>query len=137
MPLRPFTKNDYVTLWRSILPTSYTDPIETEGSGRGMDVPSALAAMSARLARAANVTTQALYLRPHSDQTEEIARGARKASGVVYVARSAPNLGELVVPVGTWLEAEQRGIAGEVVPLGRYAIKQALIVDEGDSEELE
>jgi len=33
MPLQPFSKDDFLDLWRRVLPGSYTQPIETEGDG--------------------------------------------------------------------------------------------------------
>ena len=131
MGMRPYTREDYLSLWRSVLPKFYTAPIEQEAGGRGLDVPSSQAVVLARVEDAANITQQAYFLRPHSIQTGEIARGPRKASGVVLLSRSAPNLGAIVIDAGTRLEAEQLGTAGEIVSLGRYLTTETVTIPEG------
>ncbi len=120
MGIRPYTKDEYLELWRQVLPKFYTDPIEAEGDGRGFDIPSLQAAIFERFERAANITQQAYFLRPHSIQTEEIARGAAKARGSVLVSRLSAALGSLIIPAGTPFEAEQIDSYGQAVSLGIY-----------------
>jgi hypothetical protein len=129
--MQPFTKDDYIALWRSVLPRFYTEPLETEADGRGFDVANAQAAIFARFEAAANVSQQAYFLRRHSIQTGEIARGPRKASGYVVVSRLAPNLGDILIQAGAFLEAEQLGTAGEIVSLGRYVTTADFTIPEG------
>lgn len=131
MGIKPFTQEDYLALWRAVLPKFYTDPIENEGEGRGFDVPSSQAAIFARYEAAANVSQQAYFLRPHSIQTGEIARGSAKARGPVFISRLEAGLGSILIPAGTPLEAEQLGSAGEVVSLGRYFLLSAVTMASG------
>lgn len=131
MGIKPFTQEDYLALWRSVLPKFYTDPIEHEGEGRGFDVPSSQAAIFARIESAANVSQQAYFLRPHSTQTGEIARSANKARGPVFISRLEAGLGSILIPAGTPFEAEQLGGAGEVVSLGRYYLLSAVTLTSG------
>lgn len=134
--MKPATKKDFEDLWRSVLPDFYTVPIETEADGRGFDIPSAQASVFERLERSINVSTQAYYVRPHSTQTEAYARGAAKARGDVQIVRAAPVAGALLVPAGTFFEAEQLGTFGEVVSVGRFALVSDLAVPDGSGAPL-
>jgi hypothetical protein len=129
--MKPATEADFLDLWRSVLPRFYTAPIENEGDGRGLDVPTLQAAIMARLERAANVNQQAYYLRPHSTQTGEIARSAARARGTVRFTRVGSVAAELRIPSQTILEAEQLGPTGETVSLGRYLTTTETVMESG------
>lgn len=137
MGIGPATKEDYLELWRSIFPEFYTEPIETEADGRGFDVPSAQAAMVAAFERSANLSHQSYYLKPHSIQTESVARGPRKASGTVLVRRQAPNLGDVLLVAGTRLRAEMMSSYGDQLFLGHCLTTADVTLPEGDGSTFE
>src|SRR5262252_565380 len=131
MPLQPFSKDDFLDLWRRVLPGSYTQPIETEGDGIGFDVPSSHAAMWAEVEVSLNLSQQGYYLRAHSGATGPIAASAQKALGSVLVARAAPTIGALVLPVGTIFRAVSRNSNGGELFLGRYLSTAEVTLPQG------
>lgn len=118
MALQPFIKADFLQLWRGVLPESYTYPLEQ--SEAGLDIPSAHAAIWARVEQAANRSQGSYYLRAHSTQTAPIASGPVKATGTVELRRAAPALGDIAFPRGTVLIAEVRDSLGGTLFLGRF-----------------
>lgn len=132
MKNEPFTKDDFLDLWRQVLPKMYTDPIENEANGQGFDIPSLQAAIFARFEAAVNTNQQAYFLRRHSNQTGEIARAGAKARGTVYISRPSGDAA-VTVPRGTILIAEQRGTVGETVTVGRYLTTHDATLGEGDA----
>ncbi len=131
MPLQPYTQTDFLELWRRVLPRSYTEPIETEGGGVGFDLPSAHAAIWARVEVSLNLTQQGYYLRAHSSATGPIAASAEKATGQVLVTRAAPTVGAITLPVGTVFRALARSSLGGELFLGRYFSTATVTLPQG------
>lgn len=120
MPLQPLDQDGFLTLWRSLVPKGYSEPLEQQNQGAGLDPIAAHAATWERVEQALNRSQQAYYLRAHSDQTEAPASGPVKASGFVQVTRQAPTNGVLSIPAGTLFEAVVTDSTGQELVLGRY-----------------
>lgn len=131
MALAPFIQEEFLALWRRVLPGSYTEPIETEGGGVGFDIPAAHAAMWAEVETSFNLTQQGYYLRRHSTATGPVAVGARQATGEVLIARAAPTIGALVVPQGTRFRGLATDSLGAELFLGTWLSTEDLTLPEG------
>lgn len=79
----PRTRDEFLALWRSLFPSSYTSPIDR--SADGLDTFAAIAAIFARIDKAINSTQQRAFIRPHSQQTGEPATGGVRSTGYVIV----------------------------------------------------
>jgi len=90
------TKAELLEIWRRDMDPGYTIPLEQEAEGRGLDVISGLAAMLERASQAVQVSTQALYLKPHSTQLDPPASGGVKATGSIDISLDAPANGDLL-----------------------------------------
>lgn len=120
MALRPATQADFLALWRSILPAAYTDPIEQEAEGAGLDIPSLQAAVWAEFETNCNVSQQAYFLRQHSIATGATAASGAKARTTLQVYRAAPALGDLLIPQGRVFLAIATDSLGGALALGRF-----------------
>ena len=105
--------DDLLEIWRKSFDSSYTIPLETESDGLGVDVIAGIAAVFERAAAATEITTQSLYILPHSTQTRDPASGAAKATGVVTITRQAPAYGPIELETGDPLLVEILDPAGE------------------------
>ena len=131
MAFPPLTQPQLLDLWRRLFPASYTTPIEDANNGQGFDVPSQQAAQFSRAADAAAVTSQAYYLRPHSDQVRPEAAGERAATGTVEFTRAAPAAGKVTLPAGTTLLAIELDTVGGLAEVGRFALTADLTLAAG------
>lgn len=134
MACEPLSKEQFIELWRRILPRSYTAPIQEERSGRGMDVPCLQARIWELYCENLEISQQAYYLLPHSTQTRSESEGARKSTGVIFLQRSAPVLGDITIQVGTVFEARVTDSFGESLLVGRYLSTAEVILPEGDGQ---
>lgn len=131
MPLEPSTKDDLLDLWRRILPREYTVPIEQERGGQGFDVPSAQAAIYARMSEAVNNTFEALFLKDYVHRTGDYSRGEQKARVDVELSRLPPAWGDIVVPQGTRLLALFVGTRGQRVEIGEFRTAEQATIPDG------
>ena len=132
MALRPSTKEDFLTLWRSVLPGDYTEAIENEASGAGFDVPSLQAAIFADFENNLNVSQQAYFLRQHSIQTGAPASSGAKARTTLQLYRVAPVLGDILIPQGRVFLAVASDSNGGELALGRFMAVEAVTLPEGN-----
>jgi hypothetical protein len=109
------TKEELLDAWRSAFPASYTVPLETENDGRGFDVIVAAAAVLERVGIAAETSTQAMFVLPHSIQTAPEAAGEARATGNVTLRRAAPADGDINLEAGDALLVELATIDGETI----------------------
>lgn len=109
------TQAELLEVWRSVLPESYTTPLEEENDGRGFDVIAACAAVLARVAAAVETTTQAMYLFPHSIQEAPESSGEAHATGNVTLTRAAPTDGVLSLEEGDSMLVELVTLDGETI----------------------
>lgn len=133
MGCEPLGLDDFLELWRTILPDSYTDAIEHDGSGRGMDVPALQAAIFAEFCEALEQNWQSFYIERHSDQTRPPGTGPTTAAGAVELRRTAPTLGDIYVPAGTQFDAQVTDSFGQVRTVGTYVSLVAVTLASGNS----
>lgn len=107
------TKDDLLAVWRRDMDPAYVEPLETEDEGRGLDVIAGLAAVLERASEAVTVSTQALYLKPHSTQLAPPASGATVAVGEVEVYRRIVVGGPIFLDDGDEIVAHFLGVNGE------------------------
>lgn len=118
------TTEELLDIWRSSFDTSYTLPLEGDGDGLGLDVIASIAAIFERAAAATEVSTQALYILPHSIQSREPAGGAARATGQVTITRGAPAYGAIE------LETEDPLLVEILDPSGEYQSEITLDLDQ-------
>ncbi len=109
------TRDELLDIWRSVMPESYTIPLEEENDGRGFDVIEACAAVWARVAAAVETSTQAMYLLPHSSQTAPESAGEAQATGNLTLTRSAPADGPINLEEGDKLSVELATLEGVTI----------------------
>lgn len=90
MAFAPWDRDRFLDLWRQLFPLEYTQPIEDELAGEGLDTIAAFAAIFGRVDSALNYSTQRFYLKPHSLQTGDPAAGGAFAVGSLDISRVAP-----------------------------------------------
>jgi hypothetical protein len=134
MPVPRTTKEGFVDIFRAVLPPAYIAPLEEQDDGAGMDLPYAFAAMAELADCALNKGTQAYFLRPHSDQTDEPAAAAVKATGAFLASRVGYSAGSLALPAGTVIEAYRLDSYGEEEIVGRYLMTADATIAEGTGE---
>ncbi len=132
MTTQPTNQADLLELWRRLFPPSYTQGIETEDDGAGFVVIQAIAAMFARVAEGAAVSTQAYYLLPSSHAVRPWAMGADYAAGTVQIARAAPAWADLLIPAGTLLLAKLTTADGVVVDGPEFQLTADVTIPAGD-----
>lgn len=82
------SKDELLAVWRGSVDADYANALKTAGDGNGYEVPSQAAEVWARISKAVEVSTQALYILPWSGQTEEPAGGDRKATVTLTFERT-------------------------------------------------
>ena len=128
----PLTKSELLALWRKIFPRGYTEPIENQAGGQGLDAFAQQAAQFENVAEAANVTTQAYYLRFHSTQTAPPAQGALASVGQLSITRLAPANGPITIIQGTEFIETRRNPDGVVVEGERFRSTADAVFVAGD-----
>lgn len=132
MPLDPWTKDDFLDLFRDLFPREFVRPLEEDLDGEGLDIYSAFAAIFARVDAALNYTTQRYYLKPHTLQTGEPAAGGAKATGTLNIARTAPVNQLLELVAGTQFVATYRDSRGATRFGATYDLRSDLAFAAGD-----
>jgi len=127
------TKEQLLNVWRTVLDRSYTDPLENDGGGMGFDIVAAIAATLERASRAADVSTQALYILPHSIQTQPPSAGATKATGQIVLTRQPPTLGDLDLEEGDELLATLTTPDGTLVGAATLELAADVVLPEGST----
>lgn len=116
------------------MPPQFTEPIESQADGQGMDVVAQSAAIMHRSNDAVATTTQAYYLRPHSGQDGPPAAGAEPAIGIITITRSAPAIGPITIPAGTIVVATIRHPDGTTSDGERFQTRNPLTIPSGDTQ---
>lgn len=122
MAFFPCSAQSYLILFRRLVPASYSDPLEQENGGLGIDPILAWCKIWERYDQAANLSQQAYFIQPHSEQTGPSASGPVRASGTVDVSRLAPADWQLSVPAGTVVEAVVTDSYGSPLLVQRYEL---------------
>ena len=104
----PLTRDQLLALWRAAVDPSYGDPIVAAGDGYGLEVYDQFFVALARVSQAADTTTQACYLFPHSSQTAPEAQGPQNATVTITVTRTGHLEKPLVMVAGLFGFQEQQ-----------------------------
>lgn len=136
MPVRRLNKDQFVDLFRSVLPESYTAPLESEDDAAGLDIVYAFGAMLELADCASNKGSQSQYLREHSAQTDVPASGAVKAQGTLLCSRQTVFLGDVEVRAGTLVECYRLDSFGEEQIVGYYVTTETVTLPEGSSAQV-
>lgn len=118
------TRDELLAAWRRDVDPAYSDPLETQDAGRGLDPISGMAAVLARASSATLATTQAIYLRTRSTQLAPPASGGVKGSATVQVYRGITVGGPVILDTGALLTAVFRGVDGEELLYPEYEVAQ-------------
>lgn len=135
--LGAMTREELLAIWRGAVDVSYGDPIVEAGDGRGLEAWNQYFAQLARVSTAIDVTTQAMYYKSHSGQSNPPAAGARKATVTLSFARTGRIEEPLVLYKGQVFAEEETTDwgkpVGEVVTTGRrYVLKETLVFHSGE-----
>lgn len=84
----PLSIADLLQVWVGAVDKTYSDPFIAAGEGKGLEAYTQGFAQSARVSTAIDVTTQALYILPHSTQTNPPAGGPVKATVTLTFTRA-------------------------------------------------
>lgn len=133
----PLSREELMAIWSSAVDTAYREPLEEAGDGAGLEVYSQAAEVFARVSKAIDVNTQALYILPHSGQSDEPANGDVKATVTLSIARTKLLEKTLVLTKGTFLVEEATTDAtdagGVDVLTGRqYILTEDLVIPAGE-----
>lgn len=105
--LGPLTREEMMQVWAAAVDKNYRAPLEDAGDGNGLEVYSQTAEQLARVSKAIDVTTQALYILPHSGQTNDPASGEQKATVTLAIARTKLIEHPLLLAAGTFVVEEE------------------------------
>lgn len=99
----PFTREELMDLWRSVVDPSYSEPLLK--SPEGIALIEAVAEEFARLSEMVNKDAQATFIMPYSGQTGEPAAGASQATVRLRLTRGGDASGEVTIVRGQAFEA--------------------------------
>ncbi len=109
----PLTREELTTLWTSAVDDLYAQPLIEQGEGSGLEIHTQAHEQFARVSRAIDLTTQAMYINAWSGQTNDAAQGENKAIVLLTFERDLTLLNsELRLSAGFTVE-EQVNDAGE------------------------
>lgn len=112
---RRVTKEELLAIWRRDMDSEYTEPLERELEGRGLDVIAGLAAVFERVSDAVQSSTQSFYLKPHSAQLDSPASGEEVAVGNIDIYRRLLLGGDINLLAGDVLVVRWQDTEGEWV----------------------
>lgn len=102
------TYADIQAIWQGAVDENFREPLESVGNGGGIEAYSQAWEVFERVSRAVDVTTQAMYIFPHSSQTNPPAAGEAKAIVTLTFTRSnARSNAPLRLAAGTIFIAHQ------------------------------
>jgi hypothetical protein len=138
----PLTRDDLQAIWEGALDKSYKDPFLAAGMGNGLEAHGQMWEIFARVSRAVDRTTQALFIVPWSGQSDSPAGGARKSLVTLTFARTLLIEQPMVLKAGQIFAEENQvdwGPDGGVPVLTgrRYALLQDLVFHPGDAGPLD
>ncbi len=82
------SKEDLTAIWTSAVDEVYLQPLLEQGEGKGLEVHTQAHAQYARVSKAIDQSTQALYIKAWSGQTSEPALGDQKATVTLTFSRA-------------------------------------------------
>lgn len=107
MKTGPLTRDELMLVWAAACDSGYREPLQDAGDGAGLEVYSQHAAQLERVSQAVDKSTQALYILPHSGQTDQPASGGQKATVTLTVSRTINLQRPLVITAGSLIVAEE------------------------------
>lgn len=110
----PLTREDFEAIWKSVTDPEYSRAFIEKGEGHGYEAHTQAMQQLERVSQGVDRTTQSLYARPWSGQTNEPAAGGQLASVTLELSRASAFTRAVVLPAGT-LVAE---VATDFGPLG-------------------
>lgn len=134
----PLTRDDLQAIWSGALDKSYRDPFLAAGMGNGLEAHGQMWEIFARVSRAVDRTTQALFIVPWSGQSDSPAAQAAKSLVTLTFARALLIDKPLVLKAGQ-IFAEENQIdwgpdGGVPVFTGRrFVLLQDLVFHPGDA----
>lgn len=134
----PVTRDELMAVWAAAVDSNYRLPLQEAGDGHGLEIYSQAATQLARVSESIDRTTQALYILPHSGQTDEPARGEAKATVTLSVRRLALTEHVLYLAPGSFIVAEETTDYGEngpvtVQPGRKYITTEPLVFCPGEA----
>lgn len=132
------TRDELLDIWRGAVDENYSAGLEEAGDGNGLEVIGQAAEQWARVSKAVDRSTQAMFILPWSGQTAEPASGERFSEVTLTFTRTKRLERPLVLAAGVIFveeETEDYGDNGpETVRTGRrYALKTSLVFHPGDA----
>jgi hypothetical protein len=125
-----FTQAELEEIWRRSMDSDYTEPLESEDDGRGFDVIAGVAKLWEYVSLSIDVSTQAMYVSHHSDQTQPPASGAIQAAGTVTLDRTFPKYGDIELEAGDVLEMSHVGTKGETIVIAELELSNDVSLPE-------
>lgn len=128
----PFTRDQLMELWGSVMDPGYTQPLLASGD-TGLELVGQMAEQFARASTMVNRDGQAMFIMPSSGQTDEPAGGARRATVTLEFTRLGIALQEVTFFAGQVLVEELAHDFGpdgpvEVLTGRRYVLRGTTFV---------
>lgn len=128
----PLTVDEIRQVWASAVDKSYRDPLLDAGDGRGLESYNQAFTQYARISQAIDRTTQSMYLRQHSSQSDLPSAGGAIATVELTLSRTGFLELPLILGAGTTVVQEQTNDSGEngpepVLTGRRYLLAEDLI----------
>lgn len=132
----PLTLEELEVVWQATNDRGFTRALQEAGEGQGYEAYTQMFAQMARVSLAVDVTTQAMFILPHSAQTQEPAGGERKATVALTFSRTKLLNQPLILTQGQlWVDEAQmdwNANGGELVNTGRrYVLLQSVVFPPG------
>jgi hypothetical protein len=133
----PLTRAELLEVWKGATDKAYHQPLITAGDGNGLEAWNQLFEQFARVSKAIDVTTQAMFIRPSSAQSNPPSAGGSRATVTLTIARTKRINEPLLFAAGPIFILEETTDASEgggvTVRTGRrYVLKTDLFFAPGE-----
>jgi len=126
----PITRAELEAVWKSVTDPEYSRAFLEKGEGQGYEAHTQAMEQLVRVSDGIDQTTQSLYVKPWSGQTNEPASGGRPSSIDLTFIRSSVFVRDVVLNAGTQVEEVATDFGangGELVTTGRrYLLTQTI-----------
>jgi hypothetical protein len=100
----PLTREELEAVWKSVTDSEYSRAFIERGEGQGFEAHTQAMVQFARVSRGIDRSTQAIYVRPWSGQTNEPAAGGFPSTVTLQLARTTSFAKTIVLSAGTIVE---------------------------------
>jgi hypothetical protein len=107
------SQSDLLDLWTSVVDPLYAQPLIDEGEGFGLEVHAQAQNQLARVSQAIDITTQSMYIRSWSGETNTSAMGEQYATVTINISRTGLLTSALKLKAGQFVLEEQTTDAGD------------------------